>query len=50
MRNSVVLNELFEDAGVAIIFAVEYIINVPVYLQVLNPEDKKKVKTLSCKM
>jgi hypothetical protein len=43
MRNSVFLNELFEDVGVAIIFAVEYIINVPVNLQVVSPEDKKKV-------
>ena len=43
MRNSVVLNELFEDPACTIVFAIEYIINVPVNLQVLNPEDKKKV-------
>jgi hypothetical protein len=43
MRNSVILNDLFEDPACSIIFAIEYVINVPVSLQVLNIEDKKKV-------
>jgi hypothetical protein len=43
MRNSVVLNEIFEDEMCAIVFQVEYVINVPIQITVDNLNSKNKV-------
>lgn len=41
MRNSVVLNELFDDPLCTIVFEVEYVINVPIHVNIMNTMNKK---------
>lgn len=40
MRNSIVLNEVFEDPLCAIVFIVEYIINVPTQVNLPSKDTK----------
>jgi hypothetical protein len=45
MRNSIVLNEVIDDPMCAIVFQVEYVINVPIQINLLstNKNNKKSV-------
>ena len=43
MRNSIVLNEVSEDPLCTIIFEMEYIINVPIHVNILNTINKKNI-------
>lgn len=43
MRNSIILNEVFEDSMCAILFEIEYIISVPIHVNVLNTIKKKNI-------
>jgi len=43
MRNSIVLNDLFESSYCAIVFQVEYIINIPIQRDLISTV-KNKVK------
>jgi hypothetical protein len=47
MRNSVILSEMLEDDLCAIIFELEYVVNVPISVNILNTV-KKKVKIKFC--
>lgn len=42
MRNSLVLDEIFEDSQCAIVFQVEYVINIPIQVD-FNTNQKNKV-------
>ena len=43
MRNSIVLNQVFEDPLCAILFEIEYVINVPIHVNILNTINKKNI-------
>lgn len=43
MRNSVVLNQVFEDPVCAILFEMEYVISVPIHVNILNTIKKKNI-------
>lgn len=42
MRNSIVLDEVLEDPSCAIVFQVEYVINIPIQVNI-NSNPKQKV-------
>jgi hypothetical protein len=44
MRNSIVLNEIFEDELCAVIFEIEYVINVPIQMNIMNTVKRKVTK------
>ena len=41
-RNSVVLNQVFDDPICAIIFELEYVVSIPVQVNVINNKNNKK--------
>ncbi len=43
MRNSIVLNEVTENPLCTIIFEMEYIINIPIHVNILNTINKKNI-------
>ena len=43
MRNSVVLNQVFEDPVCAILFEMEYVVSVPIPVHTPNTPNKKSI-------
>lgn len=41
MRNSVILNEIFEDPLCTIVFEIEYVLNIPIQVNIMNTLNKK---------
>ncbi len=43
MRNSIILNNIFEHPLCAVLFEIEYVINVPIHVNILNTINKKNI-------